>query len=52
MNINLLLINVVDHLVKDEMVLYDVVAGDLGQEDGGVPADMAGSVLSSVGISQ
>ena len=34
------------------MVVDDVVTGDLGQEDGGVPADMTGSVLGSVGISE
>ena len=32
------------------MVVNDVVAGDLGQEDGGVPAHMTGRVLGSVGI--
>ena len=45
-----LLINVVDVLVEDEMVVNDVVTGDLREEDGGVPADVAGSVLSSVGF--
>ena len=30
------------------MVVNDVVAGDLREEDGGVPAHMAGSVLGSV----
>ena len=43
------LINVVDDLVQDEMVVNDVVAGHLGQQDGGVPAHVPGSVLGSLG---
>ena len=32
------------------MVVNDVVTGDLREEDGGVPADVTGSVLSSEGF--
>ena len=47
MIINHSLINIVDFLVEDEIVVNDVVAGDLREEDGSVPADMARSVLGS-----
>ena len=45
----MILINVVDDLVQDQMVVNYVVAGHLGQQDGGVPAHVPGSVLGLTG---
>ena len=44
------LVSLINLLVKDKLVLDDVVAGHLGQEDRGVPADMSRAVLTHLHI--
>ena len=37
-------------ILEDETIFYDVMAGHLGQEDGGIPADVPGGVLHTWGF--